>query len=148
MVEGKYGKYVITRPKLTTELAHHDFTDVSGITFPDEVYLDKEILKDAGHWLDIMWVWDIPKPAGLLGAHVHPFDEIVLFIGSDHTDTGDLGGELEWFMGEGEDAERFLIVSSSLIYVPRGLVHGPMNFLRVDRPILNVAIGVNTGDYL
>jgi hypothetical protein len=77
MTEGKYGKYVITKPKLTTELAHHDFTDVSGITFPDEVYLDKE----------------------------NPFDEIVLFIGSDHRDTGDLGGELEWFMGEGEDAE-------------------------------------------
>ena len=23
------------------------------------------ILKEAGHWLDIMWVWDIPKPADL-----------------------------------------------------------------------------------
>ena len=77
MAENKYGKYVITRPRLLTELAHHDFTDVAGITFPDEVYLDKEILQEAGHWLDIMWVWDVPRPADLLGAHayaIHPRD--------------------------------------------------------------------------
>ena len=148
MAESKYGRYVITRPRLMTELAHHDFTGVSGITFPDEVYLDKEILREAGHWLDIMWIWEIPSPADLLGAHSHPFDEIVLLIGSNPRDTSDLGGEIEWFMGAGEEAERFVIDSTSLIYVPKGLVHAPMNFLRVDRPILNVAMGLNTGDYL
>ena len=129
------------------ELAHHDFTDVSGITFPDEVYLDKEILGEAKQWLDIMWIWEIPNPPDLLGAHSHPFDELVLLIGSSPRDTRDFGGEIEWFMGGGAEAERFVIDRTSLIFVPKGLVHGPMNFLRVDKPILNVAIGLNTGDY-
>jgi hypothetical protein len=147
MAESKYGKYVISEPKLITELAHHDFTDVSGITFPDEVYLDKEILGEAKQWLDIMWIWEIPNPPDLLGAHSHPFDELVLLIGSNPRDTRDFGGEIEWFMGGGAEAERFVIDRTSLIFVPQGLVHGPMNFLRVDKPILNVAIGLNTGDY-
>jgi len=138
---------VNAEPKLITELAHHDFTDASGITFLDEVYLDKEILGEAKQWLDIMWIWEIPNPPDLLGAHSHPFDELVLLIGSNPRDRRDFGGEIEWFMGGGAEAERFVIDRTSLIFVPKGLVHGPMNFLRVDKPILNVAIGLNTGDY-
>jgi hypothetical protein len=143
----KYGKYVISEPKLVTELAHHDFTAVSGITFPDEVYLDGDLLKEANQWLDIMWIWEIPSPADLLGAHAHPFAEIVLLIGSNPKDTRDFGAEIEWWMGEGDDAERFLIDRTTCIYVPAGLVHAPMNFLRIDKPVLNVAIGLNSGDY-
>lgn len=146
---GVYGKYVITEPKLLTQLAHHDFTDVSGITFPDEVFLDRDLVKEADSWLDIMWIWDVPNPPDLLGAHSHPFDEIVLLIGSNPRDTKDFGGsEIEWFMGEGKDAERFLIDRTTMIYVPKGLVHGPLNFPKIVMPILNVAIGLKTGDYL
>jgi len=148
MAEGKYGKYVITDPKLITELAHHNFTGISGYTFPDEVYLDKEILKDANTWLDIVWIWEIPNPPDLLGAHVHPFDEIVLLIGSNPRDLRDFGSEIEWFMGKGQEAERFVIDRTCAIWVPKGLVHGPMNFLRVDKPVLNVAMALNCGDYL
>jgi mannose-6-phosphate isomerase-like protein (cupin superfamily) len=50
-------------------------------------------------------------------------------------------------LGEGDDAERFLIDRTTCIYVPAGLVHAPMNFLRIDKPVLNVAIGLNSGDY-
>jgi hypothetical protein len=145
--ERKYDKYVITDPKLVTELAHHNFTEISGYTFPDPVYLDRDILGEANTWLDIVWIWEIPYPPDLLGAHVHPFDEIVLLISSNQSDLGDLGAEIEWFMGEGDEAERFLLDKTCAIYVPKGLVHGPMNFLRVDRPVLNVAIGLSCGDY-
>jgi hypothetical protein len=147
MGEDKYGRYVITDPKLVTELAHHNFTEVTGYTYPDPVYLDRDILKEANTWLDIVWIWEIPHPPDLLGAHDHPFDEIVLLIGSDPSDVTQLGAEIEWFMGEGDDAERFVLDKTCAIYVPRGLVHGPMNFLRVDRPILNGAIGLACGDY-
>ena len=100
MAESRYGRYVITEPRLITELAHHDFTEVSGITFPDEVYLDRELLEEANQWLDIMWIWEIPNPPGLLGAHSHPFDEVVLLIGSNPRDARDFGGEIEWWMGD------------------------------------------------
>ncbi|HJW74142.1 MAG TPA: hypothetical protein VJ787_00530 [Thermoleophilia bacterium] len=147
MGESRYARYVISDPKLVTELAHHNFTEISGYTFPDPVYLDRDTLKEANTWLDIVWIWEIPHPPDLLGAHAHPFDEIVLLIGSNPHDLDDLGGEIEWSMGEGGDAERFVIDRTTAIYVPRGLVHGPMNFLRIDRPVLNVAIGLDCGDY-
>jgi hypothetical protein len=68
----------------------------------------------------------------------------VLLIGSNPRDTKDFGGsEIEWFMGEGDEAERFVIDTTTLIFVPKGLVHGPMNFLKID-----VAIGLKTGEYL
>ena len=145
----KYAKYVVKEPRLLTEMAHHDFTAVSGITFPDEVFLDKHLVPDSDSWLDIMWIWEIPNPPDLLGAHAHPFDELVLLIGSNPRNTKDFGGsEIEWFMGEGDEAERFVVDTTTLIYVPKGLVHGPMNFLKIDMPVLNVAIGLTTGEYL
>jgi hypothetical protein len=146
-MNGKYGKYLITDPKLVTELAHHDFTEISGYTFPDPVYLDRDTLKEANTWLDIVWIWEVPNPPDLPGAHAHPFDEIVLLIGSDPHDLSDLGAVIEWTMGEDDDAERFVIEETCAIFVPKGLVHGPMKFMRVDRPVLNVAIGLNCGEY-
>jgi hypothetical protein len=147
MVSGKYSKYVISQPKFQTELAYHDFGKTSGFTFPDEVYMDGDILKEAHQWLDIMWIWEMPNPRNLPQAHTHQFDEIVLLIGNDPTNQRDLGGEIEWTMGGGAEAQKFILTSNCLIYVPKGLVHGPMTFNRVDRPICNVAIGLNTHGY-
>jgi len=128
-------------------MAFHDFSKVSGFTFPDEVYIDKDLVKEANQWLDIVWIWAKTNPRELPGIHSHPFAEIVLLIGSNPKNLRDLGGEVEWGMGEGQDAERFILTSTTAIYVPNGLVHGPLIFNRVDRPILNIAIGLNTQEY-
>lgn len=57
------------------------------------------------------------------------------------------GGEVEWWMGEGDSAEKFAIDTTALVYVPKGLVHGPVTYKRVDKPSLLIAIGLNTGGY-
>jgi hypothetical protein len=147
VTEKKYSKYVITQPKFVTELAHHDLSIVSGFTFPDEVYLDKDIIKGSNQWIDIVWTWDKTCPREVPGLHSHKFDEIVLIIGSNPKNLRDLGGEVEWWMGEGNEAEKYIIESTTLIYIPKGLSHGPLIFNRVDRPILGVAIGLNTQEY-
>jgi hypothetical protein len=147
MTAGKWDKYVIREPKFVTDLAFHDFKDASGFTFPDEVYIDKDLMKEANTWLDIVWVWDETVPRELPGLHSHPNPEIVLLIGSDPKNQRDLGGEVEWGMGEGDDAETFTLTSTTAIYVPGGVPHAPLVYKRVDRPILNIAIGLQTGDY-
>jgi hypothetical protein len=148
MSTSPYGKYVITEPKFVNDLAFHDFSKVKGFTFPDEVYLDKDILPEANHWLDIVWIWEPTIPEELPAAHSHPFPEIVLLIGSNPKNLRDLGGEVEWYMGEGDSQEKFILTSTAMIYVPAGLVHAPLKYNRVDRPICNVAIGLNTGTYM
>lgn len=147
MSDSRWGRYIISEPKFVTDLAFHDFSKVSGFTFPDEVYLDKDLLAEADTWLDLAWVWDKTVPEELPGAHSHPFPEIVLLVGSDAKNLRDLGGEVEWGMGEGEESETFTLTATTAIYVPAGLLHGPLIFGRVDRPILNVAIGLRTGGY-
>ena len=149
MAKSKYAKYVITKPKLVTELAFHDFkiSDISGFTFPDEVYLDSDILKGAKQWVDVCWIWEVPNPQTTPERHSHAFDEIVLLIGSNPKDLRDFGAEVEWWMGEGKNAEKFIIDTTTLIYVPKRLAHGPQIFRRVDKPILNIAIGLNAQQY-
>ena len=74
----------------------------------------------AGPWTEE----DTPKP------HMHNYDEIVMFIGSDPANPHKLGGELEfWF----ED-DKYLITDSVAIYVPKLTKHAPMRPTRVDDP--------------
>lgn len=147
MQGGTYGRFIIEDPKLVEDLAHHDFSRVKGFTYPDPVYLDAELCPEARTWLDIVWIREKTSPRELPGLHVHDFPEIVLLIGSDPYDLGDLGGEVSWGMGKGAEAESFTLTKTCAIYVPAGLWHGPLVFERVDRPILNVAIGLGTKGY-
>jgi len=146
-MDGKYGKYIIEDPKLVSDLAHHDFSEVKGFSYPDPVYLDEDLCPEADVWLDIVWIWEKTLPEELPALHSHPFPEIVLLVGSNPRDLSDLGGEVSWGMGEGEDAQPFSLTHTTAIYVPAGLMHGPLVFRRVDRPILNIVIGLKTGEY-
>jgi hypothetical protein len=48
----------------------------------------------------------------------------------------DFGAEVELVMGEGEEAEKYTITSTTWVYVPKNLPHCPLNFKKVDRPIM------------
>ena len=72
----------------------------------------------------------IPNP------HSHNCAEFLYFIGGNPMDFGDFGAEIEFVMGEGDDAETYTITSTTWVYVPKGLPHCPLNFKRVDRPIM------------
>jgi hypothetical protein len=50
-------------------------------------------------------------------------------------------------MGEGAEAKTYTLTATTAIYVPGGVPYGPLVFNRVDRPILNIAIGLQAGDY-
>jgi hypothetical protein len=52
----------------------------------------------------------------------------------------DLGGEVEIWLGEGDDAEKYIINRSSVVYIPKNIVHHPTQVLRVDRPFIIVLI--------
>ena len=84
--DGNYGRYIVEDPKLVEDLAHHDFSSVSGFTYPDPVYLDADLCPEARTWLDIVWIWQETTPRELPGLHVHDFPEVVLLVGSDPQD--------------------------------------------------------------
>ena len=67
-------------------------------------------------------------------SHVHDFDEVIGFLGGNPEDVKDLGAEIEVTLGEEE--EKHIVKTASIVRIPKGLRHGPFNFKRVDKPIV------------
>jgi hypothetical protein len=80
------------------------------------------------------------------GGHAHNFDELYPFLSSGPHDTLNLGGEVELWLGEGNEAEKYIITKATGAWIPAGLMHNPHYFRRVDRPFLMVIISM-TSDY-
>jgi mannose-6-phosphate isomerase-like protein (cupin superfamily) len=69
--------------------------------------------------------------------HKHDYDEVLCFFGTNPEDFYDLGGEAEFWI---ED-EKHIITRSSIVFIPAGVQHCPLSFLRVDRPIFHFTGG-------
>jgi hypothetical protein len=78
------------------------------------------------------------------GAIVHPYDECLVFAGTDHTDITYLGAEVSIELGEEAEEHTFNVPSVAII--PRGTPHGPVTVSKVDRPIVHFHIGL-AADY-
>lgn len=64
--------------------------------------------------------------------HCHDFDEYMVFASIDPQDVSNLGGEIEFWM---ED-EKHIITKSTAVFIPKFIMHLPMNIKRVDRPFM------------
>lgn len=69
-------------------------------------------------------------PSG--GAHVHPVDEALIFVGLDPNNLYYLGAQVEFDLGE--EAERHIINVPTAVIAPKGLIHCPEITWWVDRP--------------
>ena len=78
--------------------------------------------------------------------HVHDHDEAVYFIGSD-CNSADLGAEVNFKIGPGDGGEENHIFSvPTVVVIPKGVWHCPMEALKVERPFLCMAVSLTT-DY-
>ncbi|MDR3363686.1 MAG: hypothetical protein LBS91_01865 [Clostridiales Family XIII bacterium] len=81
--------------------------------------------------------WKKAQPRDpLFPEHVHEYDELIGFFGSDPEDPYNLGAVIELDL----DGETNRIESSSLIFVPGGMKHNPLRLLKVDRPIFHFSV--------
>ena len=144
MAESKYEKYLVRKAARPREFFHEEKT--GGETNPPMVFLNGEDpIQGTNQFIEAGWIWG-PRRADR--PHAHNFDEIFLWIGTDLDDPDYLGGEIEFTLGEGEEAEKLTINSTSCLYVPKGLVHQPTIYKRVDKPFLVVTMGVNSGKWV
>lgn len=72
--------------------------------------------------------------------HIHPFDELFTFFGTNFDDPHDLGGEVEFWL---ED-EQFVFDKSCMILIPAGMKHCPLKTRRIDKPIFHFSIGYSS----
>jgi hypothetical protein len=68
--------------------------------------------------------------------HKHNFTEFFFFMGSNPLDMREFEAELEISMGP--EREKHIINSPTIVVVPPGVYHCPMNFVRVDKPIYSI----------
>jgi hypothetical protein len=66
--------------------------------------------------------------------HSHNFDEYLAFMGGNMLDIFDFQAEIELYLGE--ERELHIINKTTIVYLPAGFVHCPMNFKKIDKPIL------------
>jgi mannose-6-phosphate isomerase-like protein (cupin superfamily) len=146
MTERKYEKYIVPRA-----MRPKDFMDPMAagfMTMPPLIFLNGDTpVKGSNQFLEVVWIWD--EGAAAVNPdrppHSHEFDEVFVFLGANREDPDELGGEVEFWLGEGKDTEKYHFTTSTCIFVPRGLVHLPMIFKNVKRPFLLVTMGVNMG---
>ncbi|HEY55551.1 MAG TPA: hypothetical protein G4N91_04700 [Dehalococcoidia bacterium] len=122
MAETKYGKYIIREP---LEKGFAPMIHICGEegcygakfgNFPVEVQL-----------LCINEPIAFPHPA-----HAHDADEIFFIFGSNPLNYYDFDAEVEIHFGE--EGEKHIVNSTSIVFVPKGLVHGPIAITKVNKP--------------
>jgi hypothetical protein len=83
------------------------------------------IYSEPGNWHD--WA-----PGGGNGAHVHPYDEVLIFVGHNTDDLSNLGAEIELSLGE--EQEKHIITNSTVVTIPKNMVHCPVVTKKVEQP--------------
>jgi len=118
----KYGKYILRQTKPSPKGA-------------PAIPLALEGTKD---WAGIQhrMTWNhILKPVVMdKEPHSHTFDEFLCFLGNDPKDSFDFGAEIELSLGK--EGEKHIIHHTSIVCLPKGLIHGPINFKKITKPIL------------
>jgi hypothetical protein len=134
MAETKYGNYIITERK---EKAEAPWTPKFK---PDELiptlFLDSRIIEGA-FYVESAWTLPAFAKESHGETHSHNYDEVIAFFGSDPENPHDLNGLAEVHLGD----EIHTVTKSCLIFVPKGLKHGPIDFKRIDRPIFHFTCG-------
>jgi hypothetical protein len=88
-------------------------------------------------YVDFVWIWSgdmtmAPEP------HAHDFDEMIGLVSwADKADPRTVGGDVSIMLGD----EAHDIKQSSLIFVPKGLTHCPIEFKKIKRPVLCFTMG-------
>ena len=76
--------------------------------------------------------------------HQHEFDQYLCFFSANPDDPADFDAEIELSLGE--EQEKQIITSPTAAYIQAGLHHGPVNFAKVNKPVLFVDVAI-TGRY-
>jgi hypothetical protein len=100
------------------------------------VSLDSEVSPGA-FYVDFVWIWSgdmtmAPK------AHAHDFDEMIGLVNwADKANPRTIGGDVSIKIAD----EEYNVKQSSLIFVPKGVMHCPIEFKNTKRPVLCFTIG-------
>jgi hypothetical protein len=124
MASTKYGQYILTERGGSSSIPG---TGVKPVKL--------EGLEDWGGIQHRMKWKFVSRPGVIMDTrHSHEFDEFLVFLSCNPADELDFIAEIELLLGE--EGEPHVIVSPTVVCIPQGLVHGPLTFKSVGKPVL------------
>ncbi|HHU29696.1 MAG: hypothetical protein QM368_04605 [Bacillota bacterium] len=126
-------KNIITTFERPKEFQEEEVVGEYPIDLTSLLWLKDEVTGGA-MYSECHWIWGkrIPGIFTEWKSHSHDFDEVLCFIGSNKDDPTDLGAELEITI----DGKQYTINKTCMIYIPRGVSHLPLKYIRIDRPFI------------
>jgi hypothetical protein len=128
----------------------YKITDKKITTTGPRMIFSNDHIKEATSKIEYGWIladMTLLNSGKNYGAHKHDYPEIFIFFGNDPYDTGYLGGEGEFWLGEGDGTEKIKFDTSVSIYVPAGVGHFPLFFKNVKSPIMMGVVVPKVGDF-
>jgi hypothetical protein len=115
----------------------------TGRQIPSQTYMSNALVPGSNTYIEFSWIYDMPHPNPHIHEHAHQYDEIVLHIGSDPNNPQDLGGEIEYCY----DGQPLVFDTTTALFIPKGVKHGPLTWKKVTRPHIEMAIILGCGDF-
>jgi hypothetical protein len=129
MTDTRYGKYIIKEPIVPPGMGHHP-----EITAPVFQCVGKSEFSGAPFSINFDY---ITEPFTMISqAHAHEYDQFLFFLGGNIANVADFKAEVDLYLGE--EQELHTIDSACVVHVPGGLIHGPLIYKKVDKPIIFV----------
>ena len=129
MAESKYSKYVINPPHIQILMKEGKMVVFDGLML-DHKKLGYNMT--FGHQF-------VTKPFKSDNpCHTHNFDEFLAWYGGNPDDPDDFGAEVVLYMGKEQD--KYVFTRPTMVYLPPGLPHCPLEITRVDSPIIQIEI--------
>lgn len=126
MADSKYGSLILT-DKLIRDIPHYTGKSI--------VAHDGEFDTDCS-----MGYHCISKPMSFDRPHSHEFPEMLCFIGGNPLDITELGAEIEITLGE--EREIHPITTTAVVALPAGLLHCPIVFKKVEKPLVFLEVSL------
>jgi hypothetical protein len=134
-----YEKYLVRKP-----IHEANGLKIKGRRSPLMTYMSNALVPRCNIYIGFNWIWDIPDQNPYTLEHSHDYAEILLFVGSDHNNPEDLGGEIEVYVG----GQPLTFNTTSALFIPKGMRHGPLTWKVVNKPHIEMAILLGGGNYV
>jgi hypothetical protein len=150
-MQSRYEKLIVRRPSPPAHEIESSATNGEDFTPTGvRVLCDKKLFPGTGSIVEYNIVdhdTSLGNRPGGPQPHKHEYSELLVYLGTNPDDPDKLGGEIELWLGEGDELEKVTLASSSSILIPPGLAHLPLFYKNVYRPIIHVLVMFDSTDY-
>jgi hypothetical protein len=137
MVKKSYKKNLVNKPAY--EVGSQQV--IKGRQNPTMTFMSNDLVPGSDTYIEIGWVYEMPRPNPHIHKHSHDYPEIVLHIGTDPKNPEYLGGKIEFVVGD----ETLVIDKTSALYIPKGVEHGPLTWKKVEKPHIQMVVMPGAG---